>query len=140
MPKLRRSTTLKAAAVALGVAGIVGLTISSAASLNLGGGSVGAGTSVVAACQPAATPITVGFTTAYSATAPAGYTVTAVKLGAIDPACAGKSINVTLQGASSASLVEVTGTAAAGTVTLAIPGATTVTATSVVGTAVVIYN
>jgi hypothetical protein len=137
MPKIRKSTSLKAAAVALGVAGIVGLTISSAASLNLAGGSVGAGTSVVAACQPAATPITVGFTTAYSATAP-GYTVTSVKLGAIDAACAGKSINVTLQGASNASLVEVTGTAAAGTVTITVPG--TIAATSVVGTAVVIYN
>ncbi len=138
MPKIRKSTSLKAAAVALGVAGIVGLTISSAASLNLAGGSVGAGTSVVAACQPAATPITVSFTTAYSAAAPAGYTVTAVKLGAVDAACAGKSISVTLQGAANASLVEVTGTAAAGTVTIAVPG--TIAATSVVGTAVVIYN
>lgn len=137
MPKLSKSTSLKAAAVALGVAGIVGLTISSAASLGVGTGSIGAGTSVVAACQPTGTPITVSFTTAYSATAP-GYTVTQVKLGAVDAACNGKSINVTLQGAANASLVEVTGTAATGITTLIIPGA--ISANAVVGTAVVVYN
>ncbi len=138
MSKIRKSTSLKIAAVALGVAGIVGLTISSAASLGVGAGSLGAGTSVVAACQPAAAPISVGFTTTYSATAPAGYTVTAIKLSAIDAACNGKSISVTLQGAANASIVEVTGIAAAGTVTLTVPGA--VSANAVVGTAVVVYN
>ena len=137
MPMLRKSTSLKAAAVALGVAGIVGLTISSAASLNLSGGSVGAGTSIVAACQPAATPITVSFVNTYSASVP-GYTVTSVKLGAIDAACAGQQLKVTLSGAANASLVEVTGVAAAGTVTLAVPGA--IAATAVTGASVVIYN
>ncbi|MDQ1579302.1 MAG: hypothetical protein QOD05_77, partial [Microbacteriaceae bacterium] len=39
MRRNRKSTSLKFAAVAIGVAGIVGLTISSAASLNLSGGS-----------------------------------------------------------------------------------------------------
>ena len=137
MPKISKSTSLKAAAVALGVAGIVGLTISSAASLGVGTGSVGAGTSVVAACQPSGTPITVSFTTAYAAATP-GYTVTSIKLGAVDVACNGKSISVTLQGAANASLVEVTGTAATGTTTLVVPGA--ISASAVVGTAVVVYN
>lgn len=137
MPRISKSTSLKTAAIALGVAGIVGLTISSAASLNLSGGSVGAGTSVVAACQPTATPITVSFVNTYSASAP-GYAVTSVKLGAIDAACAGQQLKVTLTGASNASLVELTGTAAAGTVTLPVTGS--IAATSVVGTAVVIYN
>jgi hypothetical protein len=137
MPRIRKSTSLKFAAVAIGVAGIVGLTISSAASLNLSGGSVGAGTSVVASCQPAGTPITVTFVNAYSPSAP-GYTVTSVKLGAVDAACAGQQLKVTLTGAANASLVEVTGVVVAGTNTLAVAG--TIAATSVVGTSVVIYN
>jgi hypothetical protein len=137
MPRMRKSTSLKFAAVAIDVAGIVGLTISSAASLSLSGGSVGAGSSVVAACQPSGTPITVTFTNAYSSSAP-GYTVTSVKLGAVDAACVGQQVKVTLTGASSTSLVEVTGVAVAGTTTLAVPG--TIAATSVIGTSVVVYN
>jgi hypothetical protein len=149
MPKVRKSTTLKFAAVALGVAGIVGLTISSAASLNLTGGSVGASSSVVAACQtsttgtpPTLTPITVSVNTGYDATL-GGYIVTNVALGAVDAACAGENVKVTLSGASNAKLGEWTGIAAAGSATtLTLVGTPTplVSAKDVSGTAVVIYN
>jgi hypothetical protein len=142
MPRIRKSTSLKFAAVAIGVAGIVGLTISSAASLNLSGGSVGAGVNVVASCQPTATgAITVSFSNTYSATTPAGYNVTSVSLGNVDAACVGEKLKVTLTGASSASLVELTlASAVAGTNTLTVPVGTTVLATAVVGTSVVLYN
>ena len=145
MPKIRKSTTLKAAAVALGVAGIVGLTVSSAASLNLSGGTIGAGTTVVAACQPAATPITVNFTSVYSASPTPGYTVASVNLGAIAAACQGQSLKVTLANSSNTQLIELTGsvpTTGSGpfTVSLTVPAGTPIPATSVVATSVVLYN
>ena len=80
-PKIRKSTSLKAAAVALGVAGIVGLTISSAASLNLAGG-IRRRRHERRRCVPARRiPITVSFDHHLLGDAP-GYTVTGVKLGA----------------------------------------------------------
>ena len=137
MPKNRKSTSLKLAAVALGVAGLVGLTISSAASLNLTGGTIGAGSTVVAACQTSPTPITVSFVNSYSATTP-GYTITGVKLSSLDTACAGQNVKITLEGASNASLGEITGTAVAGANTFTL--STPISAASVVGSAVAIYN
>jgi hypothetical protein len=141
MPRIRKSTSLKFAAVAIGVAGIVGLTISSAASLNLAGGSVGAGTSTITSCQPAlpAPAISVTFTNAYSSSAPGpGYAVTKVTLGNVNAACAGQQVKVTLTDSAGVSLGEVTGVAATGTNVLTL--STPVLATSVVGTQVVIYN
>lgn len=137
MPKSRKSTSLKIAAIALGVAGLVGLTVSSAASLNLTGGTIGAGSTVVAACQASADTIGVSYVNAYSATAP-GYTITSVKLSNVDAACAGQNVKIDLTGASNVSLGEVTGTAATGTNTFTLT--TPISATSVVGTAVAIYN
>ncbi len=136
--KINRKTSLKIAALGFGVAGIAGIAISSAASLSLGTGALGAGNVVVASCQPGATPITVGFTNTYAAATP-GYTVSAVRLGAVDAACVGQQVKVTLSGAAGASLVEATGTvAAAGVVTINVPG--TIAASGVTGTAVSIYN
>lgn len=141
MPKIRKSTSLKFAAVAIGVAGIVGLTISSASSLNLAGGTVAAASTTVAGCQPdPGTPITVTFGTTYTPAA-SGYTVTSVKLAAVDTACVGQNIKVTLQtGTAGSSLVELSGVATAGSNTLTVPAGTTIAATSVTGTSVVIYN
>ncbi|HEV7567643.1 MAG: hypothetical protein JWP70_2210 [Leifsonia sp.] len=141
MPRIRKSTSLKFAAVAIGVAGIVGLTISSAASLNLSGGSVGAGSSVVASCQTSG-PIGVTFTNVYTP-AVSGYTVTSVKLSGVDAACLGQQLKVSLTATGGTSLIEVTGPGAGGT---AVTGLNTITvtgnilATAVVGTSVVIYN
>jgi hypothetical protein len=110
------SNRRKASAVALAVVGLAGLSLASAATLNLSGSTLAANTATVASCQPAATPITVGFTSAFST---AAYKVSAVQLKSVDAACATKAVRVTLLGASDAVLGEVTGTVAAGTTTLA---------------------
>ncbi len=136
--KLNKKTGLKAAALGLGIVGMSGIAVSSAASLSLGTGALGAGNVVVASCQPVGTPITISYTNTYSASLP-GYTVSQVKLGAVDAACVGQQLKVTLTGASNASLVEITGTvAAAGLQTLTVTGS--IAANAVTGTSVVIFN
>ncbi|HEY3211250.1 MAG TPA: hypothetical protein VGL18_15965 [Actinomycetota bacterium] len=90
-------------------AGVFGV----AASLGVTSDSLGAGNSVVAACQ--AGTVSVSYTPSYSASAPAGYRATTVTVGNIDTspsACGGKAIQVTLTGpgGSNASLGEQTGT------------------------------
>ena len=135
MLKVSAFATLKVTAVALGVAGVVGLTISGAAAFGVGTGSLGAGTTVVAACQPAGTPIAVSFSTTDNPTKP-GYTLSRITLAGIDAACNGKPISVTLAGTSNAELVEFTGTAATGSVRLTVPHA--VPANAVASTTVVV--
>ena len=89
--------------------GIYGL----AASLGVSSDSLGAGSSVVAACQ--AGTLGVSYTPSYNSGAPAGYRATTVTVTNIDTsaaACGNKSIRVTLTGpgGSNASLGEQTGT------------------------------
>ena len=89
--------------------GVFGL----AASLGVASDSLGAGSSVVAACQPGT--LTVSYTPSYNASVPAGYRATTVTVGNMDTtsgACGGKAIRVTLTGpgGSNASLGEQTGT------------------------------
>ncbi len=89
-------TRRKTAAAALVVVGIAGLSIASAAQLNLDkAASLGAGETVVSSCQPEATPIKVSFETAYGAKA---YDATSVVLNDVDAACAGKKYKVTVAG------------------------------------------
>lgn len=127
----------KTAALALAFVGVAGLSIASAAQLNLGTGSLGAGTTVVASCQPVATPITVGFENAF---ATGEYKTTSVALKAVDAACVGLKYKVTLTDSAGAAIgAELTGTvAAAGTI--AIPVAPSVSAKAITGVAVVIYS
>lgn len=113
------SNRRKASAVALAVVGIAGLSLASAATLNLSGSTLAANTATVASCQPTTTPITVGFTTAFNVTSSPSYKVSSVQLKSVDAACASKQVRVTLLGASDAVLGEVTGSAATGTTTLA---------------------
>lgn len=113
----RRSTARKPsakgrrlAAAVLAVVGLAGLTIASAAQLNLTGDSLGAGTTVVATCQGAGT-ITVGYTTGWNATAPAAYKVSVVTFSGVNAGCVGRAYRVQLLNASSAALgAEITGT------------------------------
>ncbi len=136
--KINKKIGLKIAALGFGVTGIAGIAISSAASLSMGTGALGAGNVAVASCQPSGTPIPVTYTTTYVA-ASSSYTVSAIKLGAVNAACIGQQVKATLSGASNASIAEVTGTVtAAGTLTIAVPGS--IAANSVTGTAVAIYN
>ena len=117
-PATKKSTKgRKSAAIALAVVGVAGLSLASAAQLNINDSSLGAGNSIVTSCQPmtgtGATPITVSYTTTWTTTTPFGYKTTAVNLGAIATACAGKTLNLTV--------VDSTGAALATAATVTIP-------------------
>ncbi|HEY3437342.1 MAG TPA: hypothetical protein VGK35_06610, partial [Actinotalea sp.] len=84
------STRRKSAAIALAVIGVAGLTLASAAQLNLTPTSLGAGSTVVASCDDT---VGVGYTTAYAST---GYDVSAVNLTGVAALCNGLSYKVTL--------------------------------------------
>lgn len=81
------------AAAALALVGVSGLTLASAAQLSVGGAGLGAGTSVVSSCQPAANPIGVQFVTAYRT---GGHTATHVRVTGVHAACGGKNARVQL--------------------------------------------
>jgi len=129
------STRRKSAAIALAVIGVAGLSLAAAATLSVNSATVQAGVSVFTDCQPAATPITVGYTTAYSAST---YKVTDVTLSGVDAACAGKAVRVTLTGTAGVSLGELTGNAATGAATDLSALVTPVEASTILGVAVVI--
>lgn len=124
--------------VAIGIAavvfsGVYGL----AASLGVSSGTLGAGTSTVAACQ--AGTVSVTYTSTYASSTP-GYQATTVTLGNLDTtsgACGGKAVKVTLSGAGDASLGEYTGTVPGSGTTLSMTVAG-VSAESVTGVAVAI--
>lgn len=81
-----------------------------AASLSVTSPTLGAGTSTVASCDTDG--VTASYTVAYTAAA-GGYTVTNVNVtGIATPGCDGKTMKVTLVGASDASLAEQTATLA----------------------------
>ena len=84
-----------------------------AASLSVSSSSLGAGNSVVSACQ--AGTVNVTYAPSYGSGAPAGYRATTVTLNGLDTTaggCGGRTAKVTLTGpaASNASLGETTGT------------------------------
>lgn len=134
----------KPAAIALGIVGVAGLSFASAATLGgLNVGSLGADTSIVAACDT--NGIGVGFSNGYVAATKA-YGVQAVNLTGVADACAGKNVKVTLADASGVSLGEVsvpTVTLAGTTVdakTLAVAFPAGVSASAVANVAVVINS
>lgn len=129
------STRRKAAAVALAVVGIAGLSLAAAAQLNIGTGSLGAGNSIVTACQ--STAITVAF--APGAPTATGYPATQVTLGGIAASCNGHSYRVQATGAAGVALgTEATGTTGTGT-SIVVPLAG-VAASDVQGVSVVIFK
>lgn len=75
-----------AAAAALTVVGLAGLSLASASQLSLNGRSLQSGTAVVGDCQPPSQPVSVRFTSAFSSGA---YRSTAVTVGNVDAACGG---------------------------------------------------
>ena len=86
-----------------------GLVLGMAASLNLTSDSLGAQTTVVAACQAGAMNAT--YTSTYTAAAPGpGYTVGTVTITGLAATCFSKPYKVTLATAAGASLGEATGT------------------------------
>ena len=108
----------RSAAVVLGIVGVAGLGIASAAQLNVNSGSLGAGTGVVTSCQPAGTPITVSFTTAWAPTlTPAAYGATKVTLSGVSSDCGGKTYKIRIldgSGTAVAGLSDLTGSVPTG--------------------------
>ena len=105
----KRKPAMKKAVFAV-AAGVVAAGAVAAAAASLGGitgATLGAEDVVVAACD--SDGITVGYTTAYSATGGL-YNVTAVNLSGVDAACNSKAYSLTLADNTNASLVTTTGT------------------------------
>ena len=105
-----------------------------AATLNITSNKLSAGNATVASCQ-ATTPNT-SYTVAYDATLNSnvgGYKVATVVVSSLDAACATKPVNVTLQGASAASLGEITSSVPAGGGTLTLTPSSAIPAASVNG-------
>jgi len=91
-----RAARRRFAAVVLGVVGIAGLSIASAAQLTIGSSTLGVGATIVSTCQGSGT-ITTSFPTAWNTTlAPAAYRVTAVTLTGVNPVCVGKAYRIQL--------------------------------------------
>ena len=134
------SNRRKTAALALAFVGVAGLSIASAAQLNLGTGSLGAGTTVVASCQTTGT-IGVNFETAFAG---AEYKASTISLSSIDAKCAGLKYKVTLTDSTGATIgTEATGTvpATTGTATVTLNATLTgVSAKAITNVAVVIYS
>lgn len=132
------SNYLKRALVGVGIAsavfaGVYGL----AASLSVNSDTLGAGNSVVAACQ--AGTVSVSYTASYASGVP-GYQATNVNLGNLDTTsggCGGKAVKVTLSGSGNASLGEYTGTVPSSGTTMSLT-ASGIAASSVTGVSVVI--
>lgn len=113
------SARRKSAAIALAVIGIAGLSLASAAQLNVSTGSLGASSEIVESCQPASGPaIGLGFTNVYAAT---GYATSGVSLNDVAAACTGLAVRITVADAAGASLGEVVGIAATGDTSYALP-------------------
>lgn len=127
------SSRRKSAAIALAVVGVAGLSLASAAQLNVDSSALGAANEVVAACQDA--EIQIGFSNQYDTTL-AGYETTAVTLDGVLATCAGQAIQVTVASEDGTALASGSATAAVGTNTVTLSG--TVDAESIEHVAVVI--
>lgn len=126
-------TRRKTAAAALVVVGIAGLSIASAAQLNIKEtASLGAGETVVAACQTDGA-IEVSFANAF---AEGAYQTTAVNLTNVDAACNGLNYLVTVDAGSATP--EKRGKVVEGTTTITLDSP--VAAADVDGVAVVIFD
>lgn len=125
------------AAVALAVVGVAGLTLASAAKLTTGSASLGAGTSVVASCEPAGQAISIGLTSSFSA---GQYRATEVRLSNVNATCAGQTYQIQLVGTNGLALnleLSATVTLTGGVLTVPIPSTP---ASNIGGVAVVIHN
>lgn len=131
------SARRKSAAIALAVIGVAGLSLASAAQLNVSSASLGAGSTVVASCDD---QVAAAFGTALSGT---GYTATSVNLTGVAAACNGLSYKLQLlQGATGAQTT--LGAEVGGQLTVGTDGTASITvsqpAASVTGVSVVIYG
>lgn len=112
------STRRKSAAIALAVVGVAGLSLASAAQLNVESGSLGATTEIVTSCQPEGGPvIELGFTNSYVGGA---YRTDGVVLEGVSSACDGQDVRVTIADGAG-NVHEFEGDASTGTTTLSAP-------------------
>ena len=124
----KKHNSRKSLAIALGIVGIAGLSMASAAQLTVASSTVAAGTVAVSGCDAA---VSVNYTTAW---ATGGYQVTSINVTGIDAtACAGLTVRATLTDTAGASLG---GGSAAVAASVAIP--VTISAAAVEGVAVAI--
>lgn len=122
----KSSTTRKGLAIGLAAIGIAGLSLASAAQLNLTGGQLQAGTVAVQSCQTAAIPVT--FTSIYTV-ASSGYTVSTVRLSAVEAGCVGKPVKANLLRTDGTILgVELTTTAVLTVTSFTVPAGTVLAA------------
>ncbi|WP_159448799.1 hypothetical protein [Demequina sp. NBRC 110053] len=109
----QKNNTRKHAAIALGIIGIAGLSLASAATLGVTEDSPLVGVSTGAECDDS---VNVAYTTAYGAT---GFSTTGIKLSGVDAACSGKAVTVYVLNGSGNQIGSATGTLnATGSVTL----------------------
>ena len=127
----RKNRSRKSLAVALAIVGVAGLSMASAAQLNVTSDTVAAGTSVVAACDTDG--VSVAYTTGFSA---GSYKVTGVTISAIAAGCSGRTLDFTLLDTGNAVLATGTGTISGTSLTV---GSLTASASAVTGIAVVIH-
>lgn len=123
-------------AVALALVGVAGLGLASAAQLNVTGGTLAAGTAVVASCQTSGT-ISVGFTAGYVT---GGYQATAVTFYGVHADCAGRTIEVQLLNGTNPVGTVPSRLVPAGGGTFSTLTFTGVPVTSITGVAVVIHS
>jgi hypothetical protein len=88
----RRKNSRKSLAIALGIVGVAGLSMASAAQLTVNNDDLAAGVDVVGTCDDA---VDVGFTAAYNATLGA-YEVSDVNVSGIAAGCSGSKLDLTL--------------------------------------------
>jgi hypothetical protein len=95
----KKNRSRKSLAVALAIVGVAGLSMASAAQLNVTSDTVAAGVSVVSACD---STVTVSYGTAFVGGA---YTVSSVTVNGVGgSACNGRTLDFTLLGAADAVL------------------------------------
>lgn len=88
----RPTARRKVVAITVAALGIAGLGLASAAQLDLGTSSIGAGTQVVGTCD---NQVDVAFTNAFSVTAK-GYAVSQVTVSGINATCVGQTLKLQL--------------------------------------------
>ena len=127
----RKNRSRKSLAVALAVVGAAGLSMASAAQLTVSSDEIVAGVDTFSGCD--ADGVTVSYNTSYSSGA---FNLSSVDVKGIDAACDSLALTVEILGTGPgyASLEELTGTAATGTVNLPVSG--TINAANVYGVAV----
>ncbi len=138
--KPRKRFKMKSAIFAFAAIAVLGASAASAASLGVATtNSLGAGTSVTAACQPSgvSADIAIAFATPTYSAASGKYDVSGVNLSGIAAACNGKAYQLTLADSTGTSLGSATGTVTGTTATVTVPG--TIDASAVTSVALVIY-